>query len=372
VTSTGRRRRLLALVALLVLGGAAWVVASTGEGSATPYGPTSTSPTGAKALAVLLSQLGVRVSADGDLPERGKGVALVLDDQLNDATRRQLTTWVHQGGALVVADPLSPLSSAAVAQGAPDQPLGASGSLRPACDAPWVSGVGSVDPGGDPLLEVPPGSYPCFSQGRGAFAVATPVGAGVVVSLGGPDLWSNAYLAHDDNALLAADLLAPARGDAVAWLVEPRIGGGTQTLWSLVPGQVKLCLLGLLVAGLAACAWRARRLGPPALEEPVVPVPGSELVIATGHLLARNRRFKDAAELLRGELRRELGARLGQPPGSSPATVARVAASRAGTPQDETVAALCGPPPSNEPELLALARSLQRLRQEVLYADSKR
>ena len=320
----------------------------------------------------MLGQLGVRVGTDGDLPERGQGVALVLEDQLNDATRSQLTTWVRQGGALVVADPSSPLSAAAVAQGGPDQPLGATGPLRPSCHAPWAKGVGSVDPGGDPLLEVPPGGYPCFSQGRGAFAVAISEGAGVVVSLGGPDLWSNAYLAHDDNALLAADLLAPVRGGTVAWLVEPRIGGGNQTLWSLVPGQVKACLLGLLIAVAAACGWRARRLGLPALEEPVVPVPGSELVLATGRLLARNRRFEDAAELLRDELRRELGARLGQPAGSPAATVARVAASRAGTPQDEAFAALCGPPPSNEAELLVLARSLQRVRQEVLHADSKR
>ena len=58
-------------------------------------------------------------------------------------------------------------------------------------------------------------------------------GAGVVVALGGADLWSNHYLSDTDNALLAADLLAPAKGDTVGWLVTSRVGSGTATIWSI-------------------------------------------------------------------------------------------------------------------------------------------
>jgi hypothetical protein len=172
----------------------------------------------------------------------------------------------------------------------------------------------------------------------------------VVVALGGADLWSNRYLAQTDNALLAADLLAPAKRYTVGWLLTPRVGSGNATIWSLVPSRVKALLAALAVAALAACLWRARRLGRPVLEVPIVPLPGSELVVATGHLFEKNGRFEESAALVRAEVCGQLGSRLGH----------------GGLPADEVVAALCGPPPRNEAELLELARSLQLIREEVL------
>jgi hypothetical protein len=207
--------------------------------------------------------------------------------------------------------------------------------------------------------------------GRDAFAVAHDEGAGVVVALGGADLWSNAYLGEDDNALLAADLLVPRPGYTVSWLLAPRVGGGTATLWSLVPTRVKACLAGLAAALLVACLWQARRLGRPVLEDPLVPVPGSELVVATGRLLARNDRRQETASLLRDELCGQLRARFGQAPGTAPATVAQVAAMHVQLPPREVLDALAGPAPLDERQLLALARTLQQLREEVLGGRTK-
>jgi hypothetical protein len=65
----------------------------------------------------------------------------------------------------------------------------------------------------------------------------------------------------------------------------------------------------------------------------------------------------------------QLSSRLGQAPGTQPATVAQVAAHYGGLPADEVLAAICGPPPHNEAELLELARSLQLIREEVLSAS---
>ena len=229
--------------------------------------------------------------------------------------------------------------------------------------------VSDVDPEGDPLLEVPSRAYSCFplpGHGRDAFAVAQNEGAGVVVALGGADLWSNQYLADKDNALLAADLLAPAKGYTVGWLLTPRVGSGNASIWSLVPGRIKALLGALAVAALVGCLWRSRRLGRPVLEVPTVPLPGSELVVATGRLLEKNGRFEESAALARAEVCGQLGSRLGQSLGTEPATVARVAAHYGGLPADVVLAALCGPPPRNEAELLELARSLQLIREEVL------
>jgi Domain of unknown function (DUF4350) len=356
------------LLAVLAVG-AFWLLVGSARPAPVPYSPASTAPNGAKALALLLAQLGDNVNTSGRLPPPGNGTALVLYDQLNDATRAQVTGWVQRGGTLVVADPTSPLEGAVVAQGLPDRPLTADGPLAPTCQAPWVRGVSEVDPEGDPFLEVPSRAYSCFpvlGHGQDSFAVAENEGAGVVVALGGADLWSNRYLADTDNALLAADLLAPAKGYTVDWLLTPRVGSGNASIWSLVPGRVKALFAALAVASLAACFWRARRLGRPVVEVPIVPLPGSELVVATGHLLEKNGRFEESAALVRAEVLGQLGSRLGQAPGTEPATVAQVAAYYGGLPADEVVAALCGPPPSNEAELLELARSLQLIREEVL------
>ena len=368
--TAARSRRSVVIVLLAVLAVAAfWLLVGSARPAPVPYSPSSTAPNGAKALALLLGQLGDTVNTSGALPAPGKGVALVLYDQLNDATRAEVTGWVQLGGTLVVADPTSPLEGTVVAEGLPDRSLTADGPLAPTCQAPWVRDVSEVDPEGDPLLEVPSGDYSCFplfGHGNASFAVAEDEGAGVVVALGGADLWSNHYLADTDNALLAADLLAPAKGYTVGWLLTTRVGSGNATIWSLVPSPVKALLAALVVAVLAACLWRARRLGRPVLEVPIVPLPGSELVVATGHLLEKNGRFEESAALVRAEVCGQLGSRLGQAPGTEPATVAQVAAHYGGLPADEVMAALCGPPPRNEAELLELAQSLQLIREEVL------
>jgi hypothetical protein len=361
----GRGRVGWAALGAAVAIGLFWLLAAPASSSGPLYGPSSVAPGGAKALAILLERLGARLDTSGALPATGRGVALVLDDQLDDAARAQVTDWVRRGGTLVVADPSSPLEGASAAQGSLDQPRPAPEVLAPRCRAPWARGVDRVATAGDDLLEVPEGAYACFPLGRDAFAVTRDEGAGVVVAVGGADPWSNAYLGDDDNALLAANLLVPGRGYVVSWLLAPRVGGGTATLWSLVPSRAKACLAGLGAALLVACLWQARRLGRPVLEDPLVPVPGSELVVATGRLLARNGRSQETAVLLRDELCGQLRSRFGQAPGTEPATVAQVAAMHVLLSRHEVVEALSGPPPEGEEQLLALARTLQQVREEV-------
>ena len=158
--------------------------------------------------------------------------------------------------------------------------------------------------------------------------MASHIGLGVVVSLGGADIWSNAHLTDRDNALLGGGPAGPGQGvhGGVAdhplggrWeprYLEPRTGPG-----QALPGGHRCGRTGgLPVAG--------RRLGRPVLEDPAVPIPGSELVVATGRLLARNRRAEEAAQLLRSELTSQLLSRYGQGRGAGAATVASVVAQR--------------------------------------------
>jgi hypothetical protein len=359
-----RRRALLGLT-LAVIVGALWGVGAAAP-PPSPYSPSSTSGDGAKALYLLLRELGARVETTGPLPAPGHAIVLVLRDELDDAARAQVVAWARQGGTLVVADPASRLAQAPVAFGGPNQPALAPSSLPPGCPAPWVAGVASVDPGPAYLLEEAPGGSACFGDGANAFAFSRPIGRGVVVSLGGAAIWSNAYLAHADNALLAANLLVPVRGYEARWLTAPWVLGGTKTLWQLVPGRADAALAALGLGLLVACAWKARRLGRPVAETIIAPVPASELVAATGRLLARNRLYREAAQLERSELLSDLRHRFGQAPSTSAATVATVVAQQTGLPKARVLAALDGPPPAKEQDLLEIAGLLQEVRHEAL------
>ena len=132
--------------------------------------------------------------------------------------------------------------------------------------------------------------------------------------------------------------------------------------------RVKLALVQLAVAFVLVALWRARRLGQPVLEPVPVEIPGSELVVAVGRLLQRGRGRARAAEILRHGLRRTLGARLGLPAGASPAEVAEAAVGRTGLTVDELTALLDGPEPADERQLVELAQSVERVREEVTSA----
>ena len=168
------------------------------------------------------------------------------------------------------------------------------------------------------------------------------------------------------NAALAVALLAEA--DRVVFVDPVPSAGvtpdGTQDPLSLLPLPVRLALAQLAVAVLIYLWWRARRLGRPPVEELPVEVAGSELVVAIGDLLRRRGSAQRSAAALRTETRRVLAARLG-----AGGDLARVVAERTGRDPAEVAAALDGtgaPPVTSDAQLVALARTLETIRQEAL------
>lgn len=370
-TSRGGRRLgvgigLLAVAIIVVL------VALAGGSSSTSGAaddPGSTSPDGAKGLALLIAQLGGKVDTSGALPEPGRGVALVLDDRLSAADRARVGAWVRSGGTLVIADPTSDLSGVSPAEGpTPDSRVTGSGATPPGCDAPWAAGVDEVDLSGEPLLATPPDAvHTCFGQGGAHFAVERRVGQGSVVALASPDLWTNQHLGELANSVLAANLLVPGGGARVAWLTGP-VGGGRQGLLQAVPDRVDELIIGGLVAVLVLATWRARRLGRPVAEEVPVVIPGSELVEATGRLLARNGQRDRAGELLRSGAVRDLATSLAVPAEDDRAPLVHRLAQVTGRDATELTALLDGPTPADDASLVALADAIDQLRQEVARA----
>jgi hypothetical protein len=357
---------LLALVvALGELGG------HSGSGGP-PLDPTSTSPAGAKALALLLAQVGSGVDQVTGAPSVGSGgVALVLEDGLDGAGNRQLIDWVRSGGTLVAADPGVVFNFAAPAEEpANGGAVTPAGPMTPDCNLPAVAGVDLIDPAGGVTLRPLPGATGCFPDPAGGdFLVVQPLGAGTLVLLGGPGLWTNADLGHDDDSVLAVDLLAP-RPDSprVQWIVGPRAGGGHETLVQLLPPRVKEGLIELLVALVLLALWRARRLGRPVIEAPAVELPGSELVVAVGHLLQQGGRIDHAAGILRASVQRAIRDQLGVAPNTAPDAVATVVAERTGLDRAMVLATVAGPPPTDEAGLVALSGAADSIRQELAHA----
>jgi hypothetical protein len=356
----------VAILALVLLVAA---VAGNPKSAGPPLAPTSTSPPGAKALVELVQQFGATVDVTPTPPAVGTAdTVLVLRDELNPAGRAALQDWVRGGGTLVVADPTSDLDLSAPAR-APG-PLGyvtAPNELTASCSLPATQGIGQIDPTGGVLLRRRPGVTACFSgdSGGNAYLLAAPVGRGTVVQVGGPAIWTNGRLGHLDNSVLAVNLLAPRPGTRLVWLRGRAVGGGHASLWQLVPARVKEALAVLVLGGLLVAAWRGRRLGRPVLETPPVEVPGSELVVAVGHLLQQGHRVEQSAALLRSELSRTLVDRLGVAAALGPEVLAEVAAARTGMDRRAILATLAGPVPTDEAGMLRLAQDAARIRQEV-------
>ncbi|MGH9188463.1 MAG: DUF4350 domain-containing protein [Acidimicrobiales bacterium] len=328
-----------------------------------PLDPRSAGPAGTKALIESLRALDANVDVRAGLPGPEDRTALVLADDLDDAGRRALGDWVEAGGTLVLADPSSALN--------PAPPAGAAGfgsfepQLLAGCDVPAVRGVERVDVPGALLLEVPPGATGCFPGGDKSWMVVVPRGRGEIVVLGGAGSLVNAYLGRADNGVLAVNLLAPTIGGRTVVVQPPAPGEGRKGLSELVAPGVKLALVQLAIAFGVVAAVRGRRLGYPVPEPKVVPLAGSELVSAVGNLLQRSRGRDQAAVLLRDDLRRTVGQRLGLPPGTSPEVMAEVVAARTGLDAAEVERALAGQPPASEDALVSLAHSTEAVHREV-------
>jgi hypothetical protein len=248
-----------------------------------------------------------------------------------------------------VADPRSPL---------------AAGDTAPPCPA----ALDDVE-----VLEVAPGdevdradgpSGSCFD----GFVRSAGVGDGDVVTIDGPAALTNELLGEEDDAVLAAAVLAPSAGTRVAFVTGPSIGVDTEQpgLVDLLGRPVRQAIVEAALAAVLWAAWRARRLGRPVLEEQPVAVAGSELVVAVGHLLDARRRPDEAATVLRDDVRAAVGVRLGLPADADVRVVAAAVAARSTLDQDRAAAALAERPVTTDDDLLAVAADLDRIRTDVL------
>ena len=365
----GRFRRIapVAVLALLLL--ALSVVFAQPEDSGLPLDPYSTSGGGTKALRLVLEGVGAEVDVHDRLPAEMPDVFLVLADNLDSASAQRLRAFARGGGVLVVTDhgniagddirELGPVSGGLLDAVLPRR-----------CEVPALRHALEVRVGSGSGLEVPRGATGCYRGNQTNWLVVVPMGAGVLVTTGGPSFLTNALLGEADNAQLAVALLAPRPGTRVGILnpdfFADRAGNDEQGLLDLIPLPLRLAALQLLIAFLFVVLWRARRLGKPVFEPQEVRLPGSELVIAVGNLLHRTGARDRAVELLRADLRRSLAQSLGVEQDSDPVRLADAAAARTSATQADVLDVLAGPVPTTDVGFVELSQRAEALRQSVL------
>jgi hypothetical protein len=325
-----------------------------------PLDPRSTAPDGTRALVELVDRLGGTVEVTEGPPGPEADVALLLEDRFDRGDAAELEAWVRGGGRLVVADPTSALT--------PPTDGAVSGELSGTCEVAGLGGARRLDVGEARTLQVPTGATGCFSGGAGAFLVVTQSGAGQVVSLGGPAVFTNELLGRADNPVLAAELLAevPGGGPRVDFLRPVLAGGGDRGLVDLVGTPARAALVQLVVAFLVVVAWRARRLGRPVHEHQPVTIESSELTRAVGRLLESNGHPDRAAAYLRDRARRELSGHLGLSQTATVDAVAAAVCARTSLTDQEARQAVAGPVRTEE-DLVAASRLLSRIREELIH-----
>jgi len=371
------RNRALAWAAVF-LGVAVLVVAvrrPSGEGTA--LDPNGTGSLGVKALVVLLREGGADVRVSARPPAADRRTAIVLNDTFDQARTDAISSWVEEGGTLVVADPGSSLTQAQPHLPTLNSTQGVDEVSTGCPTIPALSAIRAIRTDGSLFYERKgrtPEAIACFSARDGDWLVATPLGRGTVVALGGAGPFVNSKLAKADAAGLAVALLAPQPGTAtqiVSDLAPDAAdigadgagggGGGGGGLFAGLPGSARAAGVQLLVVFLAIGLWRGRRLGRPVVEDPPVEIPGSELVVAVGDLYQKGHHRGRAAQALAGQARRTVTDRLGLPRSADSRTVAEVAASRTGIPADQVHAAIAPLDPPDDAALVVLARATDEL-----------
>lgn len=362
-----RHRAALLIGAGLVL--AVVVAALSGqEGNETAMDPDNAGREGTRAVVRVLEDEGVDVttvrSAD-ELEEVAIGsdttVVVVTPYLLGDSTAQRLDD--HTGGAahiIVLGAGLGSAELFGVTNPPSSEELGQG------------RGAGCVDPMFDGLtIEVDNAAVyeggDCFPGELGALVLRP---TDQLMLFGADQALTNDQITRADNAAVALRLLG--QDERVVWYVPNAldIGAGEGvSVSSQLPRWVDPGLGLLLLVAISLILWRARRLGPLAVEPLPVVVRAVETTRSLGRLYRRSGDRAHAAASLRRSARAKCAERLRLGSHVDAQTLVREVARRTGRPEAE-VAHLLDPrhgdlgPPSDT-DLITLAQELAALDREV-------
>lgn len=381
--TSGRGNGRIAVVVLVVVGALIAIGQLTADRRTNiPYDPTSTSPSGTRAVVDVLREFDAKVDVPNRFPNNDIDIAVMFRDVVPPSEIDKIKRWVEDGHTLVITDPTSELTPEANATASPHQSGSDTEIEQGKCNVDALRGVRVLDEGASSRFGsrfVDNGRVPvCFSDGETAFVVVTTMGGGRIVSIASGAPFQNRFLTRQDNAALAVSLLAPTPGTRVGVITRdafagidggPAVDVGESLSHVLTPG-LNLMILQLAVALAVYGVARGRRLGRPVAEPQPVQIAASELVGAVGNLMQQMKQPDNAAGVLRRDVRAELGRRLGLPPNAPPLLLADTIAARTGLDRELALAALDDHPISSEAALVSLAQNIDAIREEVLHGHA--
>jgi hypothetical protein len=335
-----------------------WIVGTAAAiGVLVLLAPESAGPGHLVALHRFLTNLGVEVSDGGEPPQQGTYVLPV--DRRSNEQLDGLLAWVFQGGRLVVTDPSSELLDRFDVTTGRVGVLGDS-SLVTDCVRSETLGVGTIEvSASDRLLSTGQGAG-CFASGTGSYAVFIPHGSGTVVLTGGSSFLADELLNAADNAVFVAALVGP--GPVV---IGPSGVPASTSLWGAVPTGAKAVFWELIVATVLFAIARGRRLGRPIDEEPVSPIPSSELVDATARLYRRARAAGFCGGVLQDWTAARLTRRTGVAPDPDRARLSVALARSSDVPLERLEQALTAPAPTTDEQFVELGRELESIADQI-------
>lgn len=361
-----RRHRTTLAVVVGLLAAVVVVLLAGGNDRRSGYlDPANPDPEGGRAVARVLEDQGVDVTvvrdADAlDATEAGAGTTIVVTstDLLGVSTAKRLSDRARDA-RLVLVEP-GPGLADTLDLGAPMR-VTPDGKVAADCTDPTY---GDLSVAVDDALAYPDPAG-CFPTEAGSLLAQPRPGLAL---LGAGDVLTNDQVLRADNAAVALRLLGGT--DRLVWYVpslDDLTAGDGVSLTTLLPDWLRPSLLLVVIAVLALLVWRARRLGPLAVEPLPVAVKAIETTHSRGRLYRRAGDRAHAAAVLRSAARARAAERLRLGRHADPRTLVRDLARHTGRPVAE-IDALLGPhaaPPSTDHALITLADDLAALDREV-------
>ncbi|GAA1362787.1 DUF4350 domain-containing protein [Arthrobacter rhombi] len=374
--STWRRRwraaRLWVVLAVLVGLVALYYALSQGGEDNRALSPENPSPEGAQAVARVLADQGIDVVQPRDLDgalaalsASGGRATLVLHDPQAFLGRGQLAELARAAPHTVLITP----GNRELRAFAPDiHPAGvvpedAASPVAAGCRLPAVAETRNASAAGK-LYRAPTGCFAHTTSSGRAYGYAS---EGTTTVLGNPDYLANSKVLAYDHAPLALRTLGAE--PTLVWY-QPTIAdhistGPAASPFELLPGWVSPALGWLMVFGVLAICWRARRDGPLVPEPLPVTVPASETAEGRARLYRDAHAVDAAVAALRSASLGRLAAHLRLGHGSSADSIVATAAKESGIPGPRLRRLYFPDRVAHEAALVAWAQELHTVEKEI-------
>jgi uncharacterized protein DUF4350 len=360
----------LLVTGVIVLAAIVVLIATTARTSG-PFSPDSTEPEGARALATLLGNHGVKVTGtdvldDAVQPGGGKTLLIGPEGQLDRVDWQRIADagWSH----VVLIRP-GTRALEVLAPGVEDNgQILSSDSRQPNCDLPAAVKAGTVTVGGS-TYSAPDSAQACYGDGINNTVIRLESNGRIVDVVGTTRSFTNEQLAEDGNAALALNLIGTDR--ELIWYLpqweSSGYGDDEEDGPPLVPPDIRYIGWALAFAVLVVALWRGRRLGPVVAERLPVIVHAAETTEGRARLYRRSRARDRAAAALRESALGKLHKAHGIPRRADPSAVVATVAARTGRDPAMLYELLYGLPPLSDAALMSLSHELDVLTQEVRH-----